>query len=241
MLTKIGSNFNRKAWVIIAIAILIDWLFSLIGATTGLVITSFIGLFLVSALCGPWAGALTGMIGTLITSIFWFLFFPETRDYYTVNSLLGWFFFYMFIGYFAGGMAQWGYFKFWWTSILVGFITAISAITLLLVSSLIGAEMSDFSSIFSFTFILSMTISALIVFFLVRSPLNKFFAGLPHTDYVQIENNINDGQLNSDEKSLKKEGATTAQKAIGLAILVVVIFSITFVIWFAMGISGAVN
>ena len=50
MLQNIKGNFNRKVWVIMAIAILVDWLLALIGAGTGLPIVSFIGILLVSAL-----------------------------------------------------------------------------------------------------------------------------------------------------------------------------------------------
>jgi hypothetical protein len=224
MLTKIGSNFNRKTWILMGIAILMDWLLSLSGYLSGVTIVPFVGLFLVAVLCGPWAGALTGLLGTIMTNLFWFLLFPETGSY-TLSSFLGWCFFYLLIGYFAGRMSQWGYFRFWWTSILAGFSAAILTITLLLFFDLMTVDMSEFSSMFSINyFILPMTLSALLAFFLVKSPLNQYFVGLPYAG-----------------DALAVSSPSVSQKAIGLTVLSVIIFSILFVIWFATEMSAAVN
>ena len=59
MLTNIKSNFNPKVWVFIVSAIVIDLLLSQLSTVFRVnTMNPIVGLFLVSVLCGPRAGAL---------------------------------------------------------------------------------------------------------------------------------------------------------------------------------------
>ena len=66
-----------------------------------------------AVLCGPWAGALTGML----TNIIWGI----TID----PNMLPWFPVAMVIGLVAGFMAKWGWFNKWWKVIVTGFVISI--------------------------------------------------------------------------------------------------------------------
>jgi len=74
-----------------------------------------IGTVLVAVLCGPWAGALTGALSNTIAGIAldpgWFPWWPVAA----------------MIGYMAGRMAGWGFFKSWWKVVVTGFVIALTA------------------------------------------------------------------------------------------------------------------
>ncbi|MBI2332840.1 MAG: ECF transporter S component [Chloroflexi bacterium] len=116
MLEKIKNNFNTQTWVLIPIAIGINLAVGQIVLVLKLpVFLDSIGTVLVAVLCGPWAGALTGALSNTIAGIAidpgWFPWWPVAA----------------MIGYMAGRMAQWGFFKSWWKVVVTGFVVALTA------------------------------------------------------------------------------------------------------------------
>ena len=71
------------------------------------------GTIFLAVLCGPWAGALTG----ILTNIIWGITIDPNQ--------LPWFPVAAFIGLVAGFMARWGWFNKWWKVIVTGFVIAI--------------------------------------------------------------------------------------------------------------------
>ena len=233
MLTTIQSNFNRKVLVLIAIAVGIDLLTSILPVTSPVfvfLVYPIIGLLLVSISCGHWAGALTGLLGQIVIGAFFFFVFHESRDD-TISPLFPWWLLSAFIGFFAGKMAQWGYFKSVWLTVLTGFLTAAATTILyiairelffsnppdqdwldILIGFVSGSNFSEFP-------VVPIIISALLTFFLLRSPLHIFFIGLPQFGITT---------------SFTNSSSTTAQKLVGLVILAIVIPVILFLVLFVL-------
>ncbi|MCA2002875.1 MAG: ECF transporter S component [Chloroflexi bacterium] len=116
MLEKIKNNFNTQTWALIVIAIAINIAVGQIVVLLKLpVYLDSIGTVLVAVLCGPWAGALTGTLSNLIWGI---AIDPNALPWWPVA---------FFIGYMAGRMAQWGFFKSWWKVVVTGFVVALTA------------------------------------------------------------------------------------------------------------------
>ena len=116
MLEKIKNNFNTQTWVLIPIAIAINIAIGQIVLLLKLpVFLDSIGTVLVAVLCGPWAGALTGALSNVIWGI---AIDPGAFPWWPVAAM---------IGYMAGRMAQWGFFKTWWKVVVTGFVVALTA------------------------------------------------------------------------------------------------------------------
>jgi energy-coupling factor transport system substrate-specific component len=116
MLEKIKNNFNTQTWVLIPIAIVINIAIGQIVVLLKLpVFLDSIGTVLVAVLCGPWAGALTGALSNTIWGI---AIDPGAFPWWPVAAM---------IGYMAGRMAQWGFFKSWWKVVVSGFVIALTA------------------------------------------------------------------------------------------------------------------
>ena len=116
MLDKIKSNFNTHTWVLIPIAIGINIAVGQIVLVLKLpVFLDSIGTVMVAALCGPWAGALTGALSNIIWGV---AIDPGALPWWPVAAM---------IGYMAGRMAQWGFFKSWWKVVVTGFVVALTA------------------------------------------------------------------------------------------------------------------
>ena len=116
MLDKIKSNFNTQTWVLIPIAIAINIAVGQIVLVLKLpVFLDSIGTVLVAVLCGPWAGALTGTLSNVIWGI---AIDPGAFPWWPVAAM---------IGYMAGRMAQWGFFKSWWKVVVTGLVIALTA------------------------------------------------------------------------------------------------------------------
>ena len=116
MFEKIKNNFNTQTWVLIPIAIAINLAIGQVVLVLKLpVFLDSIGTVLVAVLCGPWAGALTGALSNTIAGIAldpgWFPWWPVAA----------------MIGYMAGRMAGWGFFKSWWKVVVTGFVIALTA------------------------------------------------------------------------------------------------------------------
>ncbi len=116
MLEKIKNNFNTQTWVLIPIAIGINIAVGQIVLVLKLpVFLDSIGTIMVAVLCGPWAGALTGALSNIIWGI---AIDPGALPWWPVAAM---------IGYMAGRMAQWGFFKSWWKVVVTGFVVALTA------------------------------------------------------------------------------------------------------------------
>ena len=116
MFEKIKNNFNTQTWVLIPIAITINIAVGQIVLLLKLpVFLDSIGTVLVAVLCGPWAGALTGALSNVIWGIAIDL---GALPWWPVAAM---------IGYMAGRMASWGFFKSWWKVVVTGFVVALTA------------------------------------------------------------------------------------------------------------------
>ncbi len=116
MLEKIKNNFNTQTWVLMPVAIAINIVIGQIVVLLRLpVYLDSIGTVLVAALCGPWAGALTGALSNIIWGI---AIDPNALPWWPVAAM---------IGYMAGRMAGWGFFNKWWKVVATGFVVAITA------------------------------------------------------------------------------------------------------------------
>lgn len=115
MFEKIKKDFNTMTWVLIPVAIIINIIVGQIVTTLKLpVFLDSVGTMLVGAICGPWAGALTGALSNTI----WGLGNPDALPWWPVAAA---------IGYMTGRMANWGFFKSWWKVAVTGFVVALTA------------------------------------------------------------------------------------------------------------------
>jgi energy-coupling factor transport system substrate-specific component len=113
---SIKKDFNTMTWVLIPVAIAINVVIGEIVVQLKLpVYLDSIGTVLVAALCGPWAGALTG---TLSNTIWGLLIDPNALPWWPVA---------LFIGFVAGWCARGGLFKSWWKVAITGFLVALTA------------------------------------------------------------------------------------------------------------------
>lgn len=138
---NIKSNFNRNSIILIAISLLI----ALIGkAMTGKTIEGisvliiltlmYVMIFSVAILCGPWAGFLTGAISLLIyTGGAIPVIYYESGPVPMYRSGYPEWLLYAVMGCIAGILAQNGFFKKWWSSLLAGYVTAVATTFLFIV------------------------------------------------------------------------------------------------------------
>ena len=118
MLEKIKKDFNTMTWVLIPVAIAINVVVGQIVVLLKLpVYLDSIGTVLVAALCGPWAGALTGALSNTIWGL---AIDPNALPWWPVA---------FFIGLVAGFCAKGGLFKSWWKVVVTGFLVALTAAT----------------------------------------------------------------------------------------------------------------
>lgn len=110
------KNFNTMTWVLIPVAIAINVVVGQIVLTLKLpVFLDSIGTVLVAVVCGPWAGALTGLLSNLIWGL---AIDPNALPWWPVA---------MFIGFVAGVCAQFGLFRSAWKVVLAGLLIAVTA------------------------------------------------------------------------------------------------------------------
>ena len=116
IIDSIKKDFNTMTWVLIPVAIAINVVIGEIVVQLKLpVYLDSIGTVLVAAVCGPWAGALTG---TLSNTIWGLLIDPNALPWWPVA---------LFIGFVAGWCARAGLFKSWWKVAITGFLVALTA------------------------------------------------------------------------------------------------------------------
>jgi energy-coupling factor transport system substrate-specific component len=113
---SLKKDFNTMTWVLIPVAIAINIVVGQIVVILKLpVYLDSIGTVLVAAICGPWAGALTGALSNTIWGL---AIDPNAFPWWPVA---------FFIGLVAGLCANAGLFKSWWKVILTGFLVALTA------------------------------------------------------------------------------------------------------------------
>lgn len=116
LVDSIKKDFNIMTWVLIPVAIAINVVIGQIVVLLRLpVYLDSIGTVLVAAICGPWAGAMTGVLSNVI----WGLAIDP--------NALPWFPVALFIGFVSGWCAVFGLFKNWWKVAITGFLVALTA------------------------------------------------------------------------------------------------------------------
>ncbi len=116
LIDSIKRDFNTMTWVLIPVAIAVNVVIGEIVVLLKLpVYLDSIGTVLVAALCGPWAGALTGALANTIWGL---LIDPNALPWWPVA---------FFIGFVAGWCARGGLFKSWWKVAITGFLVALTA------------------------------------------------------------------------------------------------------------------
>jgi energy-coupling factor transport system substrate-specific component len=211
----IKKDFNTMTWVLIPVAIAINIVIGQVVVLLKLpVYLDSIGTVLVAAICGPWAGALTGALANTV----WGLFNPDSLPWWPVA---------FFIGLVAGLCANAGLFKSWWKVILTGFLVALTAAIVSTPISIylyggITASGSSFitayllqtgqgllSAVLSTGFLVEPVdkiSTAMLAFVIVQGLSKRFVARFPRPENVEVE-----------------EGNSTTQLIIALVVVVIVI------------------
>ncbi|MFN8413931.1 MAG: hypothetical protein U0Z26_16240 [Anaerolineales bacterium] len=205
MLEKIKNNFNTQTWVLIPIAIGINIAVGQIVVWLKLPIyLDSIGTVLVAVLCGPWAGALTGALSNTIWGL---AIDPNALPWWPVA---------FFIGYNAGRMAQWGFFKSWWKVVVTGFVVALTAaivstpiavylfggitasgssfITAYLMQTGTGVVQAVLSTGFLVEPIDKIS-TAMLAFAIIQGLPKRTIGGYPHAERVETEGTTDKNQL----------------------------------------------
>lgn len=115
---RLQADFNTITWTLIPVAIAINIAIGEIVLRLALpVYLDSIGTVFVAVVCGPWAGALTGMFSNMIWGA---LIDPNAFPWFPVA---------FFIGLVSGFCARGGLFKNWWKVMITGFLVALTAAT----------------------------------------------------------------------------------------------------------------
>lgn len=205
MLEKIKNNFNTRTWVLIPIAIMINIAVGQIVLVLKLpVYLDSIGTVLVAALCGPWAGALTGALSNIIWGI---AIDPNALPWWPVA---------FFIGYMAGRMAQWGFFTNWWKVVVTGFVVALTAAIVstpiavyiyggitasgssFITAYLLQTGQGIWEAVFSTNFLVEPVdkiTTAMVAFAIVLGLPKRTISGYPKSNQVEVEEGMGRTQL----------------------------------------------
>jgi energy-coupling factor transport system substrate-specific component len=205
MLNHIKKDFNTMTWVLIPVAIAINIAIGQIVVLLKLpVYLDSIGTVLVGAICGPWAGAVTGALSNTIWGI---AIDPNALPWWPVA---------FFIGYMAGRMAIWGFFKSWWKVVVTGFVVAITAAIIstpiavylyggitasgssFITAYLLQTGQGVFQAVFSTSFLVEPVdkiTTSMLAFAIVQGLSKRFLARFPRPENVEIEGGANQTQL----------------------------------------------
>ena len=116
LLGSIKKDFTTTTLVLIPVAIAINIVIGEIVVLLKLpVYLDSIGTVLVGAICGPWAGALTGALSNTIWGL---LIDPNALPWWPVALV---------IGFVAGWAAYFGLFRTWWKVIVAGLCIAVGS------------------------------------------------------------------------------------------------------------------
>src|SRR5512146_3316229 len=215
---NIRSNFNTMTWVLIPVAIAINIAIGQIVLLLKLpVYLDSIGTVLVAALCGPWAGALTGALSNIIWGV---AIDPNALPWWPVA---------FFIGLVAGLCARAGLFKSWWKVVVTGFLVALTAATVstpiavyiyggitasgssLITAYLLQTGQGVLQAVFSTNFLVEPVdkiSTALLAFAIIQGLSGRFLARFPRPENVELE---------------KKTTRTELWVAVGIVIVLVLI------------------
>lgn len=205
MLEKIKNNFNTQTWVLIPIAIAINIAIGQIVLLLKLpVFLDSIGTVLVAVLCGPWAGALTGALSNVIWGI---AIDPGAFPWWPVAAM---------IGYMAGRMAQWGFFKTWWKVVVTGFVVALTAAIVstpiavylfggitasgssFITAYLLQTGQGIWSAVVSTSFLtepVDKITTAMLAFAIIQGLPKRTIGGYPKAEQAAVEGGANQNQL----------------------------------------------
>ena len=115
-MNSLRKEFNTTTLVLIPVAVAINvavnWLVQQLGLPLYL---DSIGTVLVGVLVGPWSGALTGILGTVVSTLF---VWPPAIAWAGVAAI---------IGAMAAGFSRSGWFEKWWQVAIAGLITGVVA------------------------------------------------------------------------------------------------------------------
>lgn len=256
VIMNIRSNFNRNSIILIATSLFIALIGKvLIGNTTEgislLIILTlmYVMIFSVAILCGPWAGFLTGAISLLIFTggaipVIYYESGPEPM----YRSGYPEWFLYAFMGAIAGILAQKGFFKRWWSSLLAGYVTAVATTFLFIVlGQLFDRNTTGFVNISQPTDILNALLAAflgvfnssdtnfpatylmfvaLITFAIMKLPIpqwKRFIQGCPQPETTS---------------TLSEAKPNRIIMIAGIILLLAAIMYFGFLLVFALGVSG---
>jgi len=205
LIDSIKKDFNTMTWVLIPVAIAINVVIGQIVVLLRLpVYLDSIGTFLVAALAGPWAGALTGTLSNVIWGL---AIDPNAFPWFPVA---------LFIGFVAGWCAVGGLFKSWWKVAVTGFLVAITAavvstpIAVYLYggitasgSSFITAYLLEtgrgvYQAVFSTNFLVEPVdkiATAMLAFAIVKGLSKRYISRFPRSENVEIETGDRTNQL----------------------------------------------
>ncbi len=220
---SVKKDFNTMTWVLIPVAIAINVVMGQIVVTLRLpVYLDSIGTMLVAALCGPWAGALTGTLSNVIWGL---AIDPNAFPWWPVA---------FFIGLVTGFCAKGGLFKNWWKVAVTGFLVALTAAIVstpiavylyggitasgssFITAYLLQTGRGVFESVFSTNFLvepIDKISTALLAFAIIQGLSKRFLARFPRPENVEIE-----------------EGATRTQLFIAIGLVIVLILIAAFVL-----------
>jgi energy-coupling factor transport system substrate-specific component len=220
---NIADDFNTMTWVLIPVAIAINVVMGQIVLVLKLpVYLDSIGTMLVGALCGPWAGALTGALSNIIWGL---AIDPGAFPWWPVA---------FFIGLVTGFAARAGLFKNWWKVVITGFLVALTAAVVstpigvylfggitasgssFITAYLLQTGRGVFESVFSTNFLVEPVdkiSTALLAFAIIQGLSKRFLARFPRAENVEIE-----------------EGATRTQLFIAIGIVILLVLFAAFVL-----------
>ncbi len=203
---RMQKDFSTMTWVLIPVAIAINGVIGyIVGQLKLPVFLDSIGTVLVGALCGPWAGALTGalsnfVIGILTNPTDWWPWIPVA----------------FFIGLVAGLCANAGLFKSWWKVVVTGFLIALPAATVstpiavyffggitssgssFITAYLLQTGQGIIQAVFSTNFLVEPVdkiSTAMLAFAIVQGLSKRFLARFPRAENVETEGGASQTQL----------------------------------------------
>lgn len=203
---RLQKDFSTMTWVLIPVAIAINGVIGyIVGQLKLPVFLDSIGTVLVGALCGPWAGALTGalsnfVIGMLTNPTDWWPWIPVA----------------FFIGLVAGLCATAGFFRSWWKVVVTGFLVALTAAMVstpiavyffggitssgssFITAYLLQTGQGIIQAVFSTNFLVEPVdkiSTAMLAFAIVQGLSKRFIARFPRPENVEIEGGASQTQL----------------------------------------------
>lgn len=204
-INEVKKDFNTMTWVLIPVAIAINVAVGQIVAVLRLpVYLDSIGTMLVAAICGPWAGALTG---ALANTVWGFAINPDALPWWPVAFLIG-----LVTGYCAKG----GLFKSWWKVVITGFLVALTAAsssvpisfliyggitaggTGLLTAFLVESGRGIVEAVFASSFLIEPVdkiTTAMLAFAIAQGLSQRFLARFPRPENVAAEGGTGRTQL----------------------------------------------